>query len=498
MPTLDISSISGLSDSEAQGKLQKEGYNELPTASRRGLIRIILEVIHEPMFLLLVASGLLYFILGDFSEGTMLMSFVLVIIGITVYQERKTERALEALRNLSSPRALVIRDGVQQRIPGREVVTGDSVILSEGDRVPADGVLLLSNNVSVDESLLTGESIPVRKIAGKTGMHPERPGGDDQPFVYSGTLIVQGQGLVRVTATGADTEMGKIGMVLKTVERGETRLKLEIDRIVRTVALIGITLCAVIVIVYGLTRSNWIEGFLAGITLAMAILPEEFPVVLTVFLALGAWRISRRNVLTRQIPAIETLGSATVLCVDKTGTLTQNRMSVSKFYAQGAMCDYNPSGNETLTDSCHEVAEYAILACKRDPFDPMEKALLQLKDGDFGRTEHIHANWNLVQEYPLSPDLLAMSNVWQSPDGDRYVIAAKGAPEAIADLCHLDPAAQKDLSGFVDTMATEGLRVLGIARASFSITGLPDEQHDFAFEFLGLVGFADPVRPSGR
>ena len=447
------------------------------------------------MFLLLVASGLLYFILGDVTEGLMLMSFVFVIIGITVYQERKTERALEALRNLSSPRALVIRGGEQQRIPGREVVTGDMVILSEGDRVPADGVLLISNNVSVDESLLTGESVPVRKIAWKEGMPAERPGGDDQPSVYSGTLVVSGQGLVRVVSTGARTEMGKIGTVLQTVERGETRLKLEIDRIVRTIALVGITLCAIIVIVYGLTRFNWIEGFLAGITLAMAILPEEFPVVLTIFLALGAWRISRRNVLTRQIPAIETLGSATVLCVDKTGTLTQNRMSVARFFAQGEICDIDSSGSPDVTEICHEVAEYAILACKKDPFDPMEKALLQLKDGDFGKTEHIHANWNLVQEYPLSPDLLAMSNVWRSPDGDRYVIAAKGAPEAIADLCHLDATARQDLDGWINTMAADGLRVLGVARASFSIPRLPDGQHDFPFAFVGLVGFADPVRP---
>ena len=495
MTTLDISSVSGLTGNEVKEKIQREGYNELPTASKRGLRRIIIEVIHEPMFLLLVAGGILYFILGDITEGLMLMSFVIFIIGITVYQERKTERALEALRNLSSPRALVIRDGVQQRIPGREVVTGDSVILSEGDRVPADGILLISNNVSVDESLLTGESVPVRKITWKEGMKTERPGGDDQPSVYSGTLVVSGQGLLQVVSTGFGTEMGKIGSVLQTVDRGETRLKSEIDRIVRTIALVGISLCTIIVIVYGMTRFNWIEGFLAGITLAMAILPEEFPVVLTIFLALGAWRISRKNVLTRQIPAIETLGSATVLCVDKTGTLTQNRMSVARFFASGEICDCDSSGSCSITETCHEVAEYAILACKKDPFDPMEKALLQLKDGDFGKTEHIHANWNLVQEYPLSPDLLAMSNVWQSPDGDQYVIAAKGAPEAITDLCHLDATDQQDLARWINSMAADGLRVLGVARASFSLPGLPDGQHDFPFEFVGLVGFADPVRP---
>ena len=495
MPTLDISSVSGLTGSEVERKLQQEGYNELPTESRRGFLRIVIEVIHEPMFLLLVGGGLIYFVLGDVTEGLMLMSFVVVIIGITVYQERKTERALEALRNLSSPRALVIRGGEQQRIPGREVVTGDMVILSEGDRVPADGILLMSNNVSVDESLLTGESVPVRKTTWKEGMQVERPGGDDQPSVYSGTLVVSGQGLVQVLATGARTEMGKIGTVLQTVERGDTRLKLEIDRIVRIIALVGISLCAIIVIVYGLTRFNWLEGFLAGITLAMAILPEEFPVVLTIFLALGAWRISQRNVLTRQVPAIETLGSATVLCVDKTGTLTQNRMSVAKFYAQGAICDYDSNGSREVTESCHDVAEYAILACKKDPFDPMEKALLLLKEGDFGTTEHVHVNWNLVVEYPLSPDLLAMSNVWRSPDGDRYVIAAKGAPEAIADLCHFDAAAQQDLANWINTMAAEGLRVLGVARASFLLSDLPEGQHDFPFEFVGLVGFADPVRP---
>jgi Ca2+-transporting ATPase len=495
VPFLDIDAVTGLSGAEAAAKLRIDGYNELPESKKHGIFDIIVEVIKEPMFLLLVASGLIYFILGDVTEGIMLMSFVFVIIGITVYQEQKTERALEALRNLSSPRALVIRDGEQKRIAGREVVTGDILILVEGDRVPADGVLLSSNNVSVDESLLTGESVPVRKIPWKEGVKAERPGGDDQPFVYAGTMVVQGQGLVEVRSTGVRTEMGRIGTVLQTVERGETRLKGEITRIVRTIAIVGIFLCAIIVIVYGMTRGNWIEGLLAGITLAMAILPEEFPVVLTIFLALGAWRISRKNVLTRQVPAIETLGSATVLCVDKTGTLTQNRMSVRKFFSQGEMCDHDSTGTNSVAEVCHNVAEYSILACKKDPFDPMEKALLQLGEGDFKTTEHIHTNWELVQEYPLSPDLLAMSNVWRSPNGHEYIIATKGAPEAIADLCHFSKQQLKDLAIPVDAMAAEGLRVLGVAQASFTLPELPDGQHDFTFTFLGLVGFADPIRP---
>lgn len=495
MPALDLDSVRGLSGAQAAEKIRTEGYNELPETEKHGIFSLIIGVVREPMFVLLVASGLIYFFIGDMTEGLMLMSFVVVIVGITVYQEQKTGRALEELKNLSSPRALVIRDGEQKRIAGREVVTGDILILSEGDRVPADSILISANNISVDESLLTGESGPVRKRAGTTGMSADRPGGDDLPFMYSGTLVVQGQGLAEVRATGARTEMGKIGTALTTVERGETRLKGEISGIVRTVALAGLILCIVIVVVYGLTRGNWLGGLLAGITLAMAILPEEFPVVLTVFLALGAWRISQKNVLTRQVPAIETLGSATVLCVDKTGTLTENRMSVSSYFAKGQFCEQDAGGTNLVPEVCHELAEFAILACKKDPFDPMEKALLRLGDGDFGRTEHIHKGWDLITEYPLSPDLMAMSNVWRSPDGIDYIIAAKGAPEAIADLCHFDAVQQQALAADIDRMAARGLRVLGVAKASFTRPVLPDGQHDFTFTFLGLAGFADPVRP---
>jgi Ca2+-transporting ATPase len=447
------------------------------------------------MFLLLVTSGLIYFFLGDITEAVMLMSFVLVIIGITVYQERKTERALEALRNLSSPRALVIRDGQQRRIAGREVVPGDILILSEGDRVPADGILLSSNNLTVDESLLTGESVPVRKIPWTEGLKEQAPGGDDQPFVYSGTLIVQGQALAEVKSTGSGTEMGKIGMVLQEVGRDDTRLKQEITSMVKIIATCGLLLCLIIVIVYGIGRGDWISGLLGGITLAMAILPEEFPVVLTVFLALGAWRISQKQVLTRQVSAIETLGAASVLCVDKTGTLTLNKMTVQSFFADDEFCEHDGAGENSVPDSCHELSEYAILACKKDPFDPMEKALIQLSEGDFGRTEHIHEDWRLITEYPLSSDLLAMSNVWQSPDGEEFIIAAKGAPEAIADLCHFSEQEQKKLAEQIDVMASKGLRILGVAKSSFSLSELPRIQHDFVFTFLGLIGFADPVRP---
>ena len=485
-------SMSGLSEKDAFQRLKNEGYNELPSAKSRNFPRTIAEVVQEPMFLLLIAGGVIYFVLGDVQEAIMLSSFVFVIIGITVYQHQKTEKALEALKNLSSPRALVVRDGQRKRIPGREVVRGDVLLLSEGDRVPADGLLLSSNNLMIDESLLTGESVPVRKVSWDGRESNFRPGGDDVPVVFSGTLVTQGQAVEEVRATGIRTEMGKIGKTLQAFGREETPLMRDVKHLVRNVALVALLLCAVVVAVYGLVRLEWLNGFLAGITLGMAILPEEFPVVLTIFLALGAWRLSRSNVLTRRAPVIETLGSATVLCVDKTGTLTENRMSVSAFLVGQEM--YDVGSTAMLPESFHQLTEFSILACKQDPFDPMEKALMDLGGRLLSDTGHLHKDWTLVQEYPLSKELRAMSNVWKSKDGAEHVIASKGAPESIADLCHFDDQKMRELSQSVDQMAKRGLRVLGVAKAEFESPQLPESQHDIPFHFLGLVGFADPVR----
>ena len=494
----DITSIAGLTGEEAARRLRKDGYNEIPAAKKRNALRIIAEVVREPMFLLLVAGGLIYLVLGDVREALLLLGFVFVVIGITFYQERKTERALEALRDLSSPRALVVRDGVQKRIAGREVVRGDTLILKEGDRVPADAALLFCTNFSVDESLLTGESIPVRKMSCEGDVRMEPPGGDDQPSVYSGTLVVQGYGVAEVLAVGTSTEMGKIGKALKAVDSEKSLLQVETGRIVRRLALVGAALCLLTIILYYATRGSLLNGFLAGITLAMAMLPEEFPMVLTIFLALGAWRISRSQVLTRRVPAVEALGSASVLCVDKTGTLTMNRMTVARLVVGGTSHTPRLPAEESLPELFHELVEFGILASQRDPFDPMEMALKALGEQTLSNTEHIHSNWQLVREYPLSKDLLALSHVWKSPDGKDYIIAAKGAPESIIDLCHLDEVSTESLLNQVSEMANEGLRVIGVARASFKEVDLPVEQHDFAFQLLGLVGLADPVRPTVR
>jgi Ca2+-transporting ATPase len=292
------------------------------------------------------------------------------------------------------------------------------------------------------------------------------------------------------------TELGRIGKSLQALETEDTLLQKETRRLVNRLAMAGILLCTLVVILYGITRGNWLEGFLAGITLAMATLPEEFPVVLTIFLALGAWRISKKQVLTRRVPAVETLGACTVLCVDKTGTLTMNSMTVKKIFAGGGFCDINLRKKGALPEDCHEIVEFGILASKIEPFDPMEKALRQLGIYSLLNTEHLHDDWTLVHEYPLSQDLLALSNVWKSPDGVDYVIASKGAPEAIFDLCHLNESEKKNLYPHINAMAEEGLRILGVARAGFKPAGLPEGHHDFTFKFLGLIGLADPVRPT--
>ena len=488
--------LNGLSEKEASQRLQKYGYNELPASKGRSVFATAWDVVREPMFLLLLACGTIYLILGDVQEALMLLGFVFVVLGITLYQERKTERALEALRDLSSPRALVIRGGERKRIAGREVVPDDLVVLAEGDRVPADSVVLSCTNLSTDESLLTGESVPVRKIVWDGVREMTRPGGEDLPFVFSGTLIVQGQGIAKVRSTGLHTEMGKIGKALQTVKVEVTRLQKEVGQLVQRIAVVGLTLCLTVIVVYGVTRGNWLQGFLAGITLAMALLPEEFPVVLTIFLALGAWRLSKMNVLARRVPVIETLGSATVLCVDKTGTLTVNRMSIRKLSVDGIVHDVEQQDGLELPESLHEIVEFGILASQRDPFDPMEKAFHDLGNLRLAETEHLHADWTLEREYSLSPELLAMSHVWKSPTGNNFVLATKGAPEAIVDLCHLDKERAKAVSDQVAGMAEDGLRVLGVAKGVFGKQPLPGEQHDFTFEFLGLVGLADPVRPT--
>ena len=492
-----VPSMMGLTAVEAAARLLQDGLNELPSAKPRNIVQITLEVLREPMFLLLLAGGVIYLLLGDMHEAMLLLAFVFVIIGITLYQERKTENALQALKNLSSPRARVIRDNEAFFIPGREVVRGDLVLVTEGDRIPADGAVRAASNLSIDESLLTGESVPVRKCTWDGITQMQRPGGDDEPFVYSGTLVVQGQATLEILQTGLRTEIGKIGKSLQLLTPEQTNLQKQTGKLVRNMAIVGLGLSIIVLLLYGFMRHDWLQGLLAGIALAMAMLPEEFPVVLTIFLAMGAWRISHRKVLARRMHAVEILGSATVLCVDKTGTLTLNQMTVGELRSNDISFEVRSGLNAPLPEALHKLVEFSILASQRDPFDPMEKAFHRFGQEYLAKTEHLHNDWIVMHQYPLSQELLAMSQVWRSHTKDTYVIAAKGAPEAIADLCHFDEKQREQLSVSINAMAERGLRVLAVACADIAEDCLlPEIQHDFDFHMLGLVGLIDPLRPS--
>ncbi len=485
------STTRGLSESDALARLRSDGPNEIARDEPRGFLRAVFDVVREPMLVLLLAAGAIYLLLGDRAEALTLLSFVAVVIAITLVQERKTERAVAALRDLSSPRALVIRDGEQRRVAGREVVRGDVLVLEEGARVAADARLVECAHLEADESLLTGESAPVRKRVATERDVELRPGGDDQPLVWAGTLVVRGHGRAEVVATGAKSAIGAIGVALTELDAGSTLLQNEVKRVVRRIALVGLVLCALLVVVFGVTRHDWLAGWLAGIALAMAVLPEEFPVVLTVFTAIGAWRLSKIRVLARRLPAVEALGTTTVLCADKTGTLTENRMSIVELWTPNSA--HTLDGAE-LPESVHEVVEFGVLASQRDPFDPMERAFASVAASKLAGTEHLHAAWELVREYPLSRELLSVAHVWRSTGGERNVVAAKGAAEAIVDLCHLAASDAAVVRDETVRMGSRGLRVLGVARAWFGESELPREQHDFDFELVGLVGLADPVR----
>jgi Ca2+-transporting ATPase len=493
--TATVAADNSLTDAEAARRLLQDGPNELAVSKQRTLLRLFVEVVTEPMFLLLVACGGIYLLLGDRAEALMLLGFVFVVIGITFLQQRRAENALAALRDLSSPTALVVRGGVIRTIAAGALVCGDVVLISEGNRVPADLRLVESSNLTMDESMLTGESATVPKFVNpaEAGI-PAPPGTESASHVFAGTLVTQGNARGQVVATGSRSALGRIGASLATIGTEPTPIQQETRRVVRLVALVGLALAAALAVLYWYLRGDWLYGLLAGLTLAVAILPEELPVVLTIFLSLGAWRLAREKVLARRIPAIELLGATTLLCVDKTGTLTMNRMAVRALWTEAAAYDAAGAGNAPLEEELHAVLEFAVLASHRRAFDPMESAIGDAGERLLANTEHLHRDWTLLSDYPLSKEMLAMSRVWQSPDQRAKMIAAKGAPEAIVDLCHLEARRSAMIARQVERMAGEGLRVLGVARAIFDASTLPGSQHDFDFEFLGLVALEDPVR----
>ena len=468
---------SGITENKASELLKRYGFNELPSAKSKSVGRIAFEVIKEPMFILLISCGSVYLLLGDYLEGNSLLCSVSVIIFISFYQHRKTENSLAALRQLASPRALVIRDGAEIRIAGREVVPEDVIVLHEGDRVPADAILLECNHLSIDESLLTGESVPVIKSQ------------ESENKIYSGTLVIQGKGIAKVTSTGTNTQFGIIGTSLQSIEQDSTRLQREMKTLIRNLFIGGAVISIGVIVAFYFTRGNFLNSLLTGLSAAMAILPEEFPVVLTVFLALGAWRLSKNKVLTRKPSAIETLGSATVLCSDKTGTITQNKMEMAALYCNGKT--YSKQDFKSFEKNLSYLVKLLFNASSNKSIDPMEKAIVS----EHEKLQIPMEKFQLLKEYPLSKELFAMTRVLKSEKDKTIHIYCKGAPEVVFKLCRLSATDTDIYTKAVQEMAGKAYRVLAAAQSDWQNQELPEKQSDIHFRFAGLVAFEDPIRP---
>ncbi|KQW42456.1 hypothetical protein ASD88_23240 [Pelomonas sp. Root662] len=475
--------------------MASHGANDAPDEDAHGLLTTLRSVASEPMFLLLLAAAAIYLVLGDLGEGLLLAFFALVTVGLVVLQQRRSEHALAALRVLAAPQVRVRRGGQVRRIAARELVPGDIFLVGEGERVAADGIVRETVGLAVDESLLTGESVPVgkRRWQARDGLAMQPPAGNDGAFVYASTLAVSGHAVIEVLGTGGDTQVGRIGASLAAIEAAPTPLERQLRRLVRSFGIAAAALCCVIVIGHGLLLGEWMQGLLSAVAIGMAMLPEEFPMALAVFLALGAWRLARIQVLSRRPAVIEALGAATVLCVDKTGTLTENRMSLARLVTDDADIQVQPG--QPLPEAVQRLLAFGMLASRRDGVDAMDRALLAQGDAALAGSAHLHADWRLTREFPLSPELLAMSHEWTDAAGRRR-LATKGAPEAVAELCRLGPQRTEALLGRVRQLADLGLRVLAVAEGRVPGSGNVVDQRDHDFNLLGLAAFQDPLRAS--
>jgi len=471
----------GLTAEQVIAARQQFGTNRLAAPSRNRGRQLVGEVLSEPMFLLLAAASALYWVLGEWQEGLVLGVAMVLVSGISIYQSVRSDRALMALRKLTRPTALVVRAGQREERAIEEIVVGDILWVTEGDTVPADGLLVSANDCLVDESTLTGESVPVEKISS----------GTDQFF--TGTSLVSGSAYIQVTAIGKDTELGKLGRSLEEVEVEKTPLQRQIGRFVLRMAVAGFMAFVVVWSINYVRTGDWMASLLLGLTLAMAIIPEEIPVAFSSFMALGAARMVKFGVLTKQPLTVESLGSATVICTDKTGTITREGMSVTRLYdaATRALVEVD----STLNDSAFTVLRYAYLASEREPFDPMERAI-----GDAYRRVANRVSEKptfLCHEYPLGGTPPMMTHVYTLHPGG-FLVAGKGAIERIVQVCKLTAAEIEEVQQQAESLAAQGYRVLGVAGSLWLGGEYPREQDDFAWDFFGLLALENPPKPNAR
>jgi len=472
----DLDKNTGLTTEQVAASRQKNGSNTLEMQEDRVFLNVLKEVVLEPMFILLLAACIIYFAVAQYKEGIIMLVSIFIVAGISLFQEYRSKNAVLALKKLSASTAKVMRNGAAIQIPTEEIVVDDLLLLEEGEVVAADGLIVSANDFSLNESILTGESFAVNKSA------------DNESTVNKGTLVTSGSATVKVTAVGLKTTFGKIGLSLKEITIVKTPLQLQIRSFVRSMVWIG-AIAFLIVVGFNYYQSHdLIQSFLQGLTLAMSILPEEIPVAFSTFQALGAFRLLKNNIIVKQPQYVETLGSATVICVDKTGTLTQNKMSIEYLYDFPANQSITVKGSTSLP---LELIEYAMWSSETNPFDPMEKAIHEL----YQQTAVTDKRTSFIQEheYPIGGKPPMMTHIFKNEKGE-IVIAAKGGPEGIMRQSNLSAAALKQIEEQSLAYAKLGFRVLGVGKGSWKEKKWPVSQEEFVFEFLGLVAFQDPPK----
>lgn len=470
--------LGGLNSEEVEKLQKKYGMNELVSQEKPNMLKKFLGVFKEPMFLLLLIAATVYFLLGAPKDGAIMLVFVGFVASITFIQEWKTEKTMNALKDLTSPKVNTLRNGKNILIKSTELVPGDVVFLSEGERIPADCIVLEPSNFSVDESILTGESEYVMKVS--TTQSEKSTDYWKKDILYAGTLCVFGKCTAIVKFTGINTEYGKIGKAISEAKDEPTPLQKKVSILVKNIAIAGVILCISVMVASYFYSFDILNSILSGISLAMAIIPEEFPVVLTVFLSMGAYRLAKNNTLMRKISAVETLGSATVLCVDKTGTITQNKMKVKSIYSDGRIFN-----NEDLKNQ--ELSDLMVLSCEKDPYDPMEKAILEA--ANLSQLETLY-KYDLSKKIAFDSKTKRMANIYIKDN--KYYVAVKGSAETVLGLCNLDKQTMDEINIEIDKMASNGLRVLALADCTSE--EVYEDLECYELTFKGLVGLQDPPK----
>ncbi|MEO7310159.1 MAG: cation-translocating P-type ATPase [Chitinophagaceae bacterium] len=481
MPSNDFN-ISGLNNEQVINARKQFGENKLAYKKENGFVDALKSLAKEPMVILLLAASLIYFVSGKTGDALFLGAAIILVATISLYQDSRSRNALEKLKNFTQPYCKVLRNGKETAINSEELVVGDSLVIEEGTSIPADGVIVHSNDFSVNESILTGESFAVFKEKAT-----------DDRFIYLGTTVATGQAIATITAVGNQTKLGKIGKSLESIEEEKTPLELQISSFVKKMVLLGAVVFLIVWAINYFRSFLLLDSLLKALTLAMSILPEEIPVAFTTFMALGAWRLMKMGIVVKQMKTVETLGSATVICTDKTGTITENKMTLAKLFLLSTQKITEP-GTATTTEE-KDLIRLSMWASEPIPFDPMEVALHLAYTNSSpidGRPDY-----KLVHEYPLGGKPPMMTHVFERADGNR-IIAAKGAPEALMQVAQLSDTEKQQIQNAITTMATDGYRILAVGQADFAGTAYPSTQQELQFKFKGLVAFYDPPKKKIR